>query len=246
MELACRRAVELGLSSVTFTDHADFTTLTLSAEAAQFIRELGAEVTGPQFRPPVLDLDGYLADLDRCRAGFPELDIRSGVELAEPHWHPQQAARLLRRGNFDQALGSVHSLRAGPGRYLDVTDAYRENSAPDVLRAYLAEVTRMIEESGDFTVLAHIDYAARYWPGPELYRPADFEAEFRAALSALARSGRALEVNTQLPLDPLVTAWWHEEGGTDVTFGSDAHDPHTLARGFAEAAAAVRAAGIDF
>ena len=62
-------------------------------------------------------------------------------------------------------------------------------------------------------------------------------------LRALARSGRALEVNTRLPLDPLIVRWWYEAGGDAVSFGSDAHTPARVGHGFAEAAAMVEAQG---
>jgi histidinol-phosphatase (PHP family) len=104
----------------------------------------------------------------------------------------------------------------------------------------------MIETSAAFAVLAHINYAARYWPGRQgEYRSADFEGEYRTALRALARSGRALEINTSgwLPLDAGLLNWWRAEGGTTVTFGSDAHDPVTIGREFASAAAMARSAG---
>lgn len=47
-------------------------------------------------------------------------------------------------------------------------------------------------------------------------------------LRVLAGTGRALEVNTRLPLDALVVRWWHQEGGDAVSFGSDAHSPDRL------------------
>ena len=62
-------------------------------------------------------------------------------------------------------------------------------------------------------------------------------------LRALARSGRALEVNTRLPMDARIVRWWHEAGGDAVSFGSDAHEPSAVATGFAEAAAMVEAQG---
>ncbi len=62
-------------------------------------------------------------------------------------------------------------------------------------------------------------------------------------LRELAGSGRALEVNTVLPLPADVVRWWRDEGGRAVTFGSDAHEPPALARGFAAAADLVRACG---
>jgi histidinol-phosphatase (PHP family) len=73
--------------------------------------------------------------------------------------------------------------------------------------------------------------------------PTAFEEEFRHALRATAQSGRALEINTRLPLQSTVLTWWHEEGGDAVTFGSDAHLPSFVAHGFAEAAQMAEAHG---
>jgi histidinol-phosphatase (PHP family) len=73
--------------------------------------------------------------------------------------------------------------------------------------------------------------------------PAAFEDEFRHALRLTAQSGRALEVNTRLPLHPSVLTWWHEEGGDAITFGSDAHLPDLVGHGFREAAQLAEAHG---
>jgi histidinol-phosphatase (PHP family) len=67
------------------------------------------------------------------------------------------------------------------------------------VREYLAEVTRMVQ-TVNVGVLAHIDYAARYWPadaGP--YDPDEFEIEYRRALSALASTGGALSSTRDCP-----------------------------------------------
>jgi histidinol-phosphatase (PHP family) len=244
MRDACARAAELGLPGITVTDHADLTTLTVSADAAAYIAEIGGTVTGGVYRPPPLDVAGYLECVDQCREEFPGLPIRAGMELGDPHLHPAAAAGLARAG-FDLIVGSVHSLRRAAG-FADAADRYADLADAEVIREYLAEVTTMIETSGHFAVLAHINYAARYWPGRQgPYRSSDFEAEYRTALRALAATGRALEINTSgwLPLDPGLLAWWRAEGGRAVSFGSDAHDPLSVGREFTAAAAMARAAG---
>ncbi|HET8662547.1 MAG TPA: PHP domain-containing protein [Micromonosporaceae bacterium] len=243
MERTCARAVEIGLPSIAFTEHADFTPWTLlSGGLPAGVR---AEVTPDGVLvPPVFDAEGYLACIQRCRWRFPGLRILSGVELGEPHWHTRRAADLLDLGSFDRVLGSVHSLQAGEARFLETADAYQERPAADVVRGYLAEATRMTKASGVFAVLAHVDYAVRQWPssaGP--YDPGAFEEDYRDLLGALAGTSRALEVNTNGPLHPQVVRWWHEAGGDAVAFGSDAHDPDTLARDFHRAAAMVEAYG---
>lgn len=256
MEGSCARAVELGLPAIAFTEHVDrarwrvtgprsdpgaaAALKNVSARVAKFVQDDGC------FHAPPLDVDGYLACVERCRAKFPTLRILTGVELGEPHWFDQQARDLLAAGPFERILGSLHTI-SHEGQPRDVFGmlASGEGGGPaNVVRAYLAELVRMIESSNLFQVLAHVDYGARRWP-PDAgqFDHRTFEEEYRAVLRALAQSGRALEVNTRLPMDPIIVRWWHEVGGEAVSFGSDAHLPSAVGHGFAEAAAMVEAQG---
>ncbi|MFI5841576.1 PHP domain-containing protein [Catenuloplanes sp. NPDC051500] len=224
MELTCARAVEIGLPALAFTEHLDHTAWL-------------------DFTAPPLDVDGYLESVDRCRDLFPGLRILTGLELGEPHWHAEPVAKILAGGRFERVLGSLHSLPV-PDGIAEAGSAYLLRPAADVVRDYLTELPRLILGSDAFEALTHIDYPARRWPvdqGP--FDPYAFEDEFRVALRTLAGSGRALEINTRLPLDPVIVGWWHQEGGDAVTFGSDAHRPEDLARGFPDAAAMAEAHG---
>lgn len=244
MREACIRAVEIGLPAVTFTDHADLTTLVVSDAAAEYIRAVGGQVSGGVYQPPPLDVGGYLACVAQCRSEFAWPAHRSRVELGDPHWHPEAAAALTASG-FELIVGSLHSLRQQAG-FADTADRYADVPAAEVVTEYLAEVTALAESPADFAVLAHVNYAARYWPASQgRYRNADFEGEYRAALRALACSGRAMEINTSgwIPLDASLLIWWREEGGQAASFGSDAHDPVTIGHQFASAAALAQAAG---
>jgi histidinol-phosphatase (PHP family) len=244
MERTCARAVELGLQAVAFTEHVDYTTWTVSVGDLDDHEGLKVFVTPEgSLTPPELNLDGYLECLQRCRDQFPDLRIVSGVELGEPHWHTGAAVKLLDGAGLDRVLGSLHCMPVGRG-FADILYLYRHHEPADVVRQYLAEIPRMIGSSDAFAVLAHIDYPLRFWPataGP--FDPLGFEAEFRHALRALAVGDRALEVNTRVPLHPEIVRWWKAEGGKAVTFGSDAHDPAGLARGFTEAMAMVESHG---
>lgn len=246
MERTCARAVELGLPSVAFTEHVELTRWALTPASDLTLPDQLKVWINPEgvLAAPDLDVTGYLECLKRCRDRFPQLRILSGAELGEPHWHPERIDRLLATANLDRVLGSVHSYDAGDDGYLMIDDLYYMRPADEVVRVYLAEVLRMIETSGVFAVLAHIDYPIRYWPADaEPYAPGRFEEEYRAVLRALARDGRALEVNTRIPLDPVIVRWWYEMGGSAVSFGSDAHEPGLVGSGFAAAAAMVTAAG---
>lgn len=243
MERTCERAVEIGLPAVAFTEHVDLTAWVVRDGELDPFPHLKALAFNGTLTPPKFDPTGYLECLERCRDRFPSLRIISGVEIGEPHWYADEVAGLLAAGRFDRVLGSLHSLPFHDG-YAEPPNHFRERPAADVLRNYLAEIPRLVEGSGVFGVLAHIDYAIRYWPqGAEPFDPDAFEDEFRHALRALADGGRVLEVNTRSQPRPAIVRWWREEGGRAVTFGSDAHTPAALATGFADAAAMVESLG---
>ncbi len=234
MEATCRRAVEIGLPALAFTEHADFT---------------GGGY--PDFHR--LDVPAYCCEVERCRALFPGLRILSGVELGQPHLFPADAAAVLAAGPLDRVLGSVHCVR-WQGELTDVSagDLLAPERAPATVRLYLGELLALAESSQPFAVLAHLDYPKRYWPHADLpYREEDFEEEIRAVLGAAARRGSALELNTTRGAEPqrglcpgpAVLGWWVEEGGRAVSLGSDAHSPDRIALGFELASQLAEAAG---
>lgn len=243
MERSCARAVELGLPSIAFTDHADFTGWVDPGIKARTRPQNAARIgADDRFRPPALDVTAYLACVRRCRDLFPGLRIVSGTELGEPHWHPDQVKAVLGAGTFDRVLGSVHSLEVNGTRLVDFLFDRAEPGG--LLQAYLGETLRLVESAAPFAVLAHIDYPVRHWPkraGP--FDPVRFEDEYRTVLAALAWSGRALEINAVVPLPPVIVRWWYQAGGEAVVFGSDAHQPSEVARRFAGLASVAEAAG---
>lgn len=235
MDATCARAAQLRLPSVAFTEHADLTPWVvreqdpMSDVLRRWLRPDG------RIAPRGFDVAGYLDCVRRCRERHPGLRVLTGVELSEPHWHPEQTAALLAEGGFQRVLGSVHSV-GGPDEPRLVDHAMRTRPATEVVREYLAEARRMAASDAPFQVLAHIDYPVRHWPAAEgPFKPADFEDEFRDVLTVLAGSGRALEINTRVPLAPELVRWWADAGGDAVSFGSDAHRPADLANGFAAA-----------
>jgi len=247
MELSCARASALGLPAIAFTEHVDHTVWSVDPEDLEELDPDHAAVTTSdpdgQLKPPPFDVEGYLESVDRCRDLFPDLRVLSGLEVGEPHWHADSVRRVLGAGTFDRVLGSLHCLPDGD-LFREPPGLYRHRHPVQVVREYLLEVAVLVANSDAFAVLGHIDYPIRHWPselGP--FDPEDVEDEFRHALSATAQSGRALEINTVIPLHAAVLRWWREEGGDAVTFGSDAHDPSIVGRGLADAAAMAEAHG---
>jgi histidinol-phosphatase (PHP family) len=239
MAAACARAIEVGVPAIAFTEHLDFTAWgpgdPISATGVAPTEEAGVRT---------LDLTGYLSCLDECRQRYPLLRILSGVEAGEPHLFAGSAAAVLASASFDRVLGSLHTLPSD-GRLVYASSLLRSHPAEEVMRRYFAGVVALIEGSDLFEVLAHLDYPRRYWPASAgEYRESAFEEEYRVVLRTLASSGRVLEVNTASPLSSVnLLRWWRAEGGTAVSFGSDAHLPGHVGERFRQAADIAAAAG---
>lgn len=238
MVRACERAVARGLPAIAFTEHLDFT---VWAPADRATTDGLLDRHGSRHLP--IDAQGYAAELAECRERFPELRIWSGIEAGEPHLFGASVAAHLRDAPVDRVLGSLHSL-SRDGRLYGVSRLLHED-ADGTMRRYLGELVDMVESSDVFQVLAHVDFPRRYWPGgPARYVEKDYEEEYRAVFRALARTGRALEVNTTSPLASVdQVRWFHEEGGEAVSFGSDAHQPALVGQSFDLAVDVVEAAG---
>lgn len=244
MVASCARAVQMGLPAIAFTEHVDHTAWRVAREkldTGHLLVRLSDE--GGTLVPPPFDAVGYLAAVEECRARFPEVRILAGLELGEPHRHEKQVVALLALGSFDRVLGSVHSL-PDDGGYAEPPGLLAHRAADEVMRSYLAEVAAMVATSDVFEVLAHVDYPVRSWPAAAApFAPEAFEEEFRHALRSIAGTGRILEINTVTPFHATLLRWWRDEGGGAVTFGSDAHDPSALARGFRHAVHLAQAHG---
>lgn len=239
MAATCRAALGAGLRGIAFTEHADFNELDEDPRA-------------------VVDMRGYLESVAECRERFPELAIRSGVELGQPNQYPAETAALLREagGELDRVLGSMHVARVD-GVLVDISSAARR-SRPEQLDSLLSsslELTlELVRSDAPFLILAHLEYAKRYWPhGVLRYDTAAHEEEYRAVLEAAAARRLVLEINTtrggpaHWALGPglEVLRWWRDAGGGAVSFGSDAHDPSSVGGGFSAAAELASAAGFQ-
>lgn len=266
MRATCERAVRIGLPGLFFTEHLDLedSWFTDPEDFADHERHLVGEdgvVAVPRF-----DVEGYLEEIDRCRAAFPQLLIGTGLEFGQPGLRTDAARAQLDLSAFDRIIGSLHTVpielpsadreSGGPERPADgarpprpehraePNTLFRRRPALEVVRDYLAEVPAQVAGEGPHEVVTHLDYAVRCWPeeteGP--FDPRPLEEELRGAMRAIAGSGRALEINTRR-LRPWIPQWWAEEGGEAVSFGSDSHTPLALAANFPEAMALADWAG---
>lgn len=99
MDATCARAVGLGLPSIAFTEHVDFTPF----RAGFLVEQFGHLVTDGTLVAPELDAARYLESVDRCRSKYPELRILTGMEIGQPHLHGPEARQSACQGQLPAA-----------------------------------------------------------------------------------------------------------------------------------------------
>ncbi len=211
MQAQCEAAIKAGIKHIAFTEHEDYN----PRDPTSFY----------------FDHASYWAEIERCRARFAgRLTIRSGIEISEPHRYPALTHNVLSRHSWDFVLGALHWFSPEINCYLpeffEHLGDWRES-----MRLYFIE-TIALAKHGDFDVLAHIDYPARY--NTELlngeYDIGAYEPIIREVLAALIARGKGIEINlsgVRRGLDPnppsKVVRWFRELGGEVLTIGTDSH-----------------------
>ena len=232
MEDQCRAAIKRGVKQIAFTEHEDYNP---------------DDPTSFYFQH-----EEYWKEIQRCRALFDgQLIVRAAIEISEPHRHKQKTADILAKYPWDYALGSLHWVDQKHNTYLPEFFT-KFGDWRKSWRLYFDELTELASE-GEFDVMSHIDYPARY--GGEVYGDGydirDYEGQVRETLKTLIKRGKGIEINTSAwrrglpnPNPPaIVVKWYRELGGEVLAIGTDSHAPKDTGTDFARAADIARAAG---
>ena len=232
IEASARSAYLKGLGGLCFTDHCDF-----------YIPPMKAELTDAV--PEHFDIPAQQAEIDRINgmisqmSGADSFKILKGIEIGMHEECRERIRQTMEENEFDQVIASVH--------YLDQTDPYYGGyyEGKDWKQAYglyLETIYREMTWLGDFDIMGHYDYIARYAPYPQasiLYR--DFSDIFDEMFRYLIQEGKALEINTKSyqeykgrtpQLDSDILNRYKEMGGEIISFGSDSHDRERVGNNF--------------
>lgn len=224
-----RRAVELGLTEIGISEHNpmprdDF----------------------DQWRMYDSKMEEYLAGIEVARAAFPQLRIRSALEVDYLPGYEDWIRQLAMRHNWDYFIGSVHYIDGGwdidnPGKL----DQWRAREPFEVWSAYFERLTAAAA-SGLFDIIGHADLPKKFRFVPTR----DCTPLFERFLDVAAAHGVAIEINTAgLRKDcremypSLAFLRLAAARGVGLTFGSDAHQPGEVGMDFAGAVALAREAG---
>jgi histidinol-phosphatase (PHP family) len=164
-----------------------------------------------------------------------ECKVLKGIEIGLTPENLEHSRGFISGHYFDQIIASIH--------FVDGEDPYYGNyyEGKNFRQAY-SRVLQLIFETardfGDFDVIGHFDYVARYAPYEvKDIRYKDFPDEMDTLLRFLAENGKALEINTKTydyhgshlqVLDEDILRRFKELGGEFVTLASDSHEESRL------------------
>lgn len=216
----CRRALEIGLDHIAFTDHCD----------------VNGEVEG-YYAPYDAD-QAFTAMMEVKEKYKGRLNVVCGIELGNATQYPAEARAALDAHPYEFVIGSLHNLR-------DVPDFcflnYEQMPDPLIARLFdrsLDEIIEMAQFPG-ITTVGHITYMHRYitLAGKKL----DFKPHYdkiEHLYRTIIDRDIALELNVStlwkglgiaMPTMELLKLY-KDCGGRLVTIGTDAHAPVNLGK----------------
>lgn len=171
-------------------------------------------------------LSGYKKESERSKQikslSSLKLKILNGIEISEPYLRMREMP-LIHQLPVDVILGSVHEIIRSQVEERDINQAYND---------YYEKNLKAVA-TGNFDVLAHLDYIKRYYPD---YEYQDKEHIIDTILKLLIQKDIVLEMNTSSKrrcgheLFPSIEILekYKSFGGEKVTIGSDAHCPEEI------------------
>ncbi len=243
MEAMIEKAVELGLETITFTEHNDFD-YPDSPEGEEPVCD------GTMF---LLNSDSYLYELLGMREKYKEkIRIGFGVEIGLQQSCVKDNLIFCRDHEYDFIIASLHVVDGKDPYYPSFFEGRSEKEA---LREYFIRYHENIKKFHNFDVLGHLDYMVRYLPsGNREYDYSEYSDIIDEIFKELIENEKGIELNTKAmskgmkEFHPCMSALkrYRELGGEIITVGSDAHAPGDIAAHFDKVPDALKEAGFKY
>lgn len=208
-KLIVKKAEQLNLKEICFTDHYDFN-------------------DNPLKQHDFFSLENYQRAYDNLSSET--VKLRRGVEFGLTHWNQKELENLLSQYPFDFVIGSVHFV-GGYDPYYE--EFWTHNGINEGFEKYLLQTLECVKSHRNFDVLGHLNYVCKstYNPTKKPLCYHDYADICDEIMKTLAQTGKGMEINTSgkdrvgdfLPSYDFIKRF-KELGGEIITVGSDAHD----------------------
>ena len=251
----CRRAVELGLTEIAFTNH--------------------IMLGNPEYCMTPKSMKQHSENINVCQDQYPQLNIRMALEMDYFENQEEEIAAVIQRYEdiagrpFDFIMGAAHYLRGvffSSMQYAPKLFQNANNSAATgdfgplkiIYEEYFGLIRKAVE-SGLFQNIAHIDLIKKY--SGEMSPPLKFEVYQDSAIElirSLIENRVGIELNTKgltfkmkefFPSENFLALYVVESKKQGVppliTLGGDAHQAENIGANFTEGIQAIKQAGCN-
>ncbi len=215
MENMIKKAIELGLDTICFTEHNDFN-YPVSDECPKGILDL--------------NVDSYLYELISLREKYAgQIRVLYGVELGLTPEAFRENAVFIKNNEFDFVIGSTHIVHGKDPYY---PPFYEGRSDKEAYMEYFEAAYENVKKYSNFDVFGHLDYTVRYGKNKDKeYSYKEFADITDEILKVLKDKEMGLELNTSglrhglKDFNPCreILIRYRQLGGEIITVGSDAH-----------------------
>ena len=215
-----KKAIELKMKHICFTDHQDF---------------------NYKYNPGYFDLDynSYFNSLNSLKEKYKDfIDIRIGLEIGlEPHLK-DTTEEFASKMPYDFCIASTH-LIDGNDPYSP--EYFEGRSEKECFKEYFEYTLENIKLCNNFDVYGHIDYIKRYAPNKDKnFNYEDHKELIDEILTSLIKKDKGIEINTaslykgmsETNPNAKIVKRYKELGGRIITVGADAHTFDKVGYGF--------------
>lgn len=224
-----RRAVEIGLTEIGFSDHSPM-----------------RKDNFDNWRMNASQLDEYVEKVRKAQRDFPQLTIRLALEVDYLPGHEDWIRELAARHPWDYFIGSVHYVSDS----WDIDNPeklslWKDRDPFEVWQVYFERLTKAAE-SKLFEIIGHADLPKKFGHKPSH----DCTPLYERFFSAAKQAGCAIELNTAglrkeckeiYPSREILQLAFQRN--VPITFGSDAHAPAEVGMNFIEAIELAKSVG---
>ena len=227
-------AKEKDLAAITITDHLDIDAPLRACD---------------KVNPFIFDPAERQKEIERVKV-LHNVTIYNGIEVGLQRHCLDKITEFTGKYQFDSVIASLHFID-GEDPYFG--EYYIGKSAKEAYGHAYEVMYRTAAEYGNFDILGHFDYIARYSPYAVkdiTYR--EYSDALDPLLRFLAQEGKAIEINTKTYrnhkgytpiLDTDILKRFRELGGECISLGSDAHEEWRLGENFERFAQIVKNCG---
>ena len=223
MEDMIRKAIELNLKDICFTDHYDY--------------------DNPYIDPnSLIDYNEYTKVYSILKEKYAEqIQVKLGIEIGLQPQILKKMDRMVKDYPFDFVIGSTHTVEKIDLGGVDGKKFFQNKNQNEAYMKYFEDMLYCVKKSDAFDVYGHLDYVIRYG-GYEnkSIRYTDFADILDEILKTIIHKGKGIEINTSgyryglgqaHPSNELVRRY-RELGGEIITVGSDGHSVDQICSGF--------------